>query len=129
MKVVVLEDFFLDILECFRSVKEDSLWYDDTCATTDLEHLGNMLEKEHLGCSCWKYEILLDLRLFFATKWGICEDDIISVVLLNISDIGRESIGFAKVRIMDPMKNHIHHTEDVGEWCLLIAVKGIIGEK
>lgn len=94
MEVVVLENLFFDILKGFRSIKENSLWYDDTCATTDLEHLRNVLEKEHLRCIRLEWEVYLYLFFDFSTKGGIREDNIMSIAFLNIFNGCCEGISF-----------------------------------
>lgn len=129
MEIVVFEDFFFDILESLTCIEEYSLRHDDTRTPPDFYHLGNMLEEEHLRGIRLKYKVLLNIIFLFSAKWRIRKDDIISILVLYISDIRRESIDFADIRIMYPVEYHIHHTKDICEGCFLISEKCVLSEK
>lgn len=88
-----------------------------------------MLEEEHLCRIGWEDEVLLNLLFLFTTKWWIRKHDIISILVLYITNIGRKSIYFANIWIVYSMQYHIHDTKYIRKWSLLIPEEGIIIQK
>lgn len=123
MKIIVFEDFLFDVLECFTSIKKYSLRHDDARTPSDLYHLCYMLKEEHLSSIGLKDKVLLNLFFFFSTKWRIRKNDIISIFILDVSDIRRKRIHFTDIWIMHSMKDHIHDTKDIGKRSFFIPEK------
>lgn len=98
MEIIILEDFLFDVFECFPSIEEDSLRYDDPRFSSNFQHLVDMLEKEHFCCICSEWEVDLDLFFDLPAKWRIREDNIMTIKLLDILDRCGECVCFRYIR-------------------------------
>ena len=58
---------------------------------------------------------MLDLRLLFAPKWGVRQNNVVTVFFLNITDILSQGITTEQVRRLNAMQDHIHHSHDIGQ--------------
>lgn len=88
-----------------------------------------MLEKEHLRSIGWEDKVLLNLLFLFSTEWRIREDDIIAILVLDITNIGRECIYLADIWIVHSVQYHIHHAEYIRKWRFLVSEECLIIEE
>ena len=69
-------------------------------------------------------EVLLHLAPLAAAEGRIGEDDVVAVFLLNIHHVLIERVGVDQVRGFDPVQDHVHDPDDVGEALLFLPVEG-----
>ena len=115
MEVARFEEVATESHRGIIRIREEGILDDDTSTSTRSENLDKVLEKEEGRLACLDREVLLDLRADLPTKWRICEDDIVAILLIDIVDILRERIGMTDIGCFDSMEDHIHRGDDVGE--------------
>lgn len=83
-----------------------------------------MLQKQKRSLAGFDREVLLHLGTFLAAKGGIGEDDVVSVLFLHIADVFGKGVGVDDVGRLDPVQDHVHNRNHIGERFLFLAVEG-----
>ena len=68
-------------------VGEEGVLDDDRAASAGLEDLDEVLEEEERGLAGADGEVLLHLRTFFSTEWGVRKNSVVAVLFLNEADV------------------------------------------
>ena len=85
-----------------------------------------MLEKKKRGLAGFNREILLNFGAFLTAEWRIGQDYVITVFLLNIGEVFSQGIGMHNIGRFDPVQDHIHCADDIGQRLLFFAVEGFL---
>ena len=80
-----------------------------------------MLEEEVGGFAGADGEVLLDFGAFFSAEGGIGEDDVVTILLLNVGEIFGEGVGVDDVGGFDAVEDHVHDSNYVGQGFLFFA--------
>jgi hypothetical protein len=83
-----------------------------------------VLEEEVGGLARLDGEVLLHLLALAPAEGRIGEDDVVAVPLLDVHHVLGERVGVADAGRLDPVQDHVHDAEDVGERLLLLPVEG-----
>ena len=62
-------------------------------------------------------------RALTAPERWICQDDVETVIVLDIRQVLRERVGVNNVGSLDPMQNHVHNGNYVWKRLFLLSVK------
>ena len=97
---------------------------DDAAASAGFEDFDEVLEEEEGGLAGADGEVLLHLGALLAAEGRIGHHDVVAVLFLNVGEVFGEGVGVDDVRRFDPVEDHVHDADDVGEGLLFLAVKG-----
>ncbi len=84
-----------------------------------------MLQKQKRRLPSLNREILLYFLAFLPPKWRISQDDIKTILVLNITEIFRQRVGVDNIRRINAMQNHVHDGNHIRQTLLFLARKGI----
>ena len=107
------------------AVGEEGVLDNHTRPATGPEHLDKVLEKEKRGLAGADGEVLLDLLTLLTAEGRIGEDDVVSVLLLDVGKVFRQRVGMQDVRGLDAVQDQVHDRDDIGQRLLLLAVQGL----
>jgi len=107
-------------------VGKEGILDDHAAASAGLQDFDEVLEEEEGGLAGADGEVLLDLGAFLAAEGGIGQHDVVTVLFLNVGEVFGEGVGVDDVRRFDPVQDHVHDADDVGEGLLLLAVEGAL---
>ena len=82
-----------------------------------------MLEEKVGGLAGADGKVLLHFLAFLAAERGICHHHVDAVFFLNVGEVFGEGVGVDDVRRFDPVQDHVHDADDVGEGFLLLPVE------
>ena len=83
----------------------------------------NAVSPVRMGKFCWT-----SLRSL-PPKGGICEDDVVAVLLLDVGEVLGDSVFVCmNIRGLDAVQDQIHDRDDVGQRLLFLAVEGAFPE-
>ena len=71
----------------------------------------------------------MHLGSLFAAERGIGHHDVVAVFLLYVGDVLRQRVGVDDVGSFDPVQDHVHRANDVGQRLLFLGVKGRLLER
>ena len=80
-----------------------------------------MLQKQERGLACTDGKILLDFFALFATKGGIGQDDVETILFLHVGKVLGKCVGVDDVGRFDAVQDHVHDRDDVGQGLLFLA--------
>ena len=108
VEIETLQKLLLDRLKRLVCLKEHTLRDDHPAASTQFEMVHHVLQKEQLRSIGLDGEVLLYLLLLLPAKGRVCQYAVITVFLLQPTDIFGEGVDLGDVGRLDAVEDHVH---------------------
>ncbi len=124
VEVAAFQPQFPQIHRGVVGVGKERILDDHAAAPARLDDFDEVLENQERGLAGADGEVLLHLGAFLASEGRIGQHHVVAVLFLNVREILGQRVSVDDVRRFDPVQDHVHDADDVGEGLLFLAVEG-----